>query len=223
MIAPRAAELDHSGEFPWDNVRDINALGLNMMFVPEAYGGMPLSYLCYLACVREISKACASTGIVWATNFHAVKPLIEFGSEEQKARLLPRIADGGLAALAITEPDAGSDATGMKTTLREDGDAIVVDGGKTRYYRGPKIVPADVLTDGRQFHDIDGLKQLLLADQDQLARGLAGKLLTYATGRAPDVADALQMDAMVAAVRSKNYGTRALVHEVVQSEVFQTK
>ena len=131
VIAPRAAELDHSGEFPWDNVRDINALGLNMMFVPEAYGGMPLSYLCYLACVREISKACASTGIVWATNFHAVKPLIEFGSEEQKARLLPRIADGGLAALAITEPDAGSDATGMKTTLRGDGDAIVVDGGKT--------------------------------------------------------------------------------------------
>ena len=130
-IAPRAAECDRSGDFPWDNVRDINALGLNMMFIPEAYGGMSLSYLCYLACVREISKACASTGIVWATNFHAVKPLIEFGSEEQKARLLPRIAQGGLAALAITEPDAGSDATGMKTAFREDGDAIVVDGGKT--------------------------------------------------------------------------------------------
>ena len=131
VIAPRAAELDHSGEFPWDNVRDINALGLNMMFVPEAYGGMPLSYLCYLACVREISKACAATGIVWATNFHAMKPLIEFGSEEQKTRLLPRIAGGGLAALAITEPDAGSDATGMKTAFQDDGDEIVVTGGKT--------------------------------------------------------------------------------------------
>ena len=130
-IAPRAAELDRSGKFPWDNVRDINGLGLNMMFVPEAYGGMQLSYLCYLACVREISKACAATGIVWATNYHAMKPLIEFGNEEQKARLLPRIAEGGLAALAITEPDAGSDATGMKTSFREDGDTIVVDGGKT--------------------------------------------------------------------------------------------
>lgn len=130
-IAPRAAEHDRSGKFPWDNVRDINALGLNLMFVPAAYGGMPLSYVCYLACVREISKACAATGIVWATNFHAIKPLIEFGSEEQKARLLPRIAEGGLAALAITEPDAGSDATGMKTAFREDGDAIVVEGGKT--------------------------------------------------------------------------------------------
>ena len=130
-IAPRAAELDRSSQFPWDNVRDINALGLNMMFIPEAYGGMALSYLCYLACVREISKACAATGIVWATNYHAMKPLIEFGSEEQKARLLPQIAEGGLAALAITEPDAGSDATGMKTSFREDGDTIIVEGGKT--------------------------------------------------------------------------------------------
>ena len=130
-IAPRATQYDRSGEFPWDNVRDINALGLNMMFIPEAYGGMPLSYLCYLACAREVSKACAATGIIWATNFHAMKPLIEFGNEEQKLRLLPRIADGGLASLAITEPEAGSDATGMTTRFEEDGDYIVVNGGKT--------------------------------------------------------------------------------------------
>ena len=68
-------------------------------------------YAAYLACVREISEACASTGIIWATNFHAMKPLIDFGTEEQKQRLLPRVAEGALGALAITEPDAGSDAT----------------------------------------------------------------------------------------------------------------
>jgi len=130
-IAPRADGFDRSGEFPWDNVRDINALGLNAMFVPEAYGGAPLSYRCYLACVREVSKACAATGIIWATTFHGMKPLIEFGTQEQKARLLPRIAEGGLGALAITEPSAGSDATGMRTTFREEGDEIVIDGGKT--------------------------------------------------------------------------------------------
>jgi acyl-CoA dehydrogenase len=130
-IAPRAEHYDRTKEFPWDNVAAINALGLNTMFLPEQYGGFPLPYLCYLACVREISAACASTGIIWATNFHAIKPLIEFGSHEQKARLLPRIAEGGLAALAITEPDAGSDATGMKTRFTEDGDSIIVDGGKT--------------------------------------------------------------------------------------------
>jgi alkylation response protein AidB-like acyl-CoA dehydrogenase len=62
--------------------------GLNAMFVPEAYGGAALSYAAYLECVREISKACASTGVIWATNFHAMKPLVEFGTEEQKQRLL---------------------------------------------------------------------------------------------------------------------------------------
>ena len=81
-IAPRAAEYDRTGEFPWDNIRAINALGLNAMFVPEAYGGAGLAYAAYLACVREISAACASTGIIWATNFHAMKPLIDFGTED---------------------------------------------------------------------------------------------------------------------------------------------
>ena len=130
-IAPRAAAFDRSGEFPWANIRDINELGLNTMFVPEAYGGTGLSYRCYLACVREISAACAATGIIWATNFHAMKPLVDFGSEEQKQRLLPRIAEGALASLVITEPDAGSDATAMRTTFTPDGDEIVVTGTKT--------------------------------------------------------------------------------------------
>jgi len=130
-IAPRAEAYDRDARFPWENVRAINALGLNQMFVPEAYGGAPLSYSAYLACVREISQACASTGIVWATTYHGMKPLIDFGTDAQKRRLLPRIADGGLGALAITEPSAGSDATGMKTRFTPRGDEIVVDGGKT--------------------------------------------------------------------------------------------
>lgn len=127
----RAEHYDKTGEFPWENVNAINNLGLNAMFIPEEYGGAKLSYTAYLECVREISKACASTGIIWATNFHAIKPLIDFGSEEQKLRLLPRIAEGGLAALAITEPDAGSDATGMRTRFTPDGDEIIINGGKT--------------------------------------------------------------------------------------------
>lgn len=130
-LAPRADGFDRTAEFPWKNVEGINRLGLNQMFVPQAYGGSPLSYAAYLSCVREISEACAATGIIWATNFHAMKPLVDFGDEAQKRRLLPRIAEGGLAALAITEPAAGSDATGMQTRFRADGDSIVVDGGKT--------------------------------------------------------------------------------------------
>lgn len=131
QIAPKAEHYDRTAEFPWDNVKAINELGLNAMFIPEAYGGAQMSYTAYLACAREISKACAATGIVWATNYHGMKPLIDWGSEEQKKRLLPRIAEGGLGALAITEPGAGSDATGMRTTFREEGDEIVINGSKT--------------------------------------------------------------------------------------------
>jgi alkylation response protein AidB-like acyl-CoA dehydrogenase len=131
VIAPRAAHYDRTADFPWDNVEAINALGLNAMFVPEPYGGAPVSYCAYLACVRELSKACAATGSVWSTTFHAMKPLIDFGTEEQKRRLLPKIAAGGLGCLCITEPDAGSDATGMRTRFSADGDQIRIDGGKT--------------------------------------------------------------------------------------------
>jgi len=129
-IAPRAGACDRSGEFPWENIRALNRLGLNGMFVPEQYGGAQMSYTAYLECLREISKACASTGGIWATNFHFSKPLIEFGTEEQKRRLLPVMVNGGLGSLTITEPGAGSDATAMKTAFRPEGDHIVVTGEK---------------------------------------------------------------------------------------------
>src|ERR1700722_19765807 len=131
QITPRAAQYDKASEFPCDNIAAINALGLNAMFVPEAYGGAGLSYAAYLACVREISAACASTGIIWATNFHASKPLIDFGTEEKKRGLLPRIAEGALGALAITDPESVTDDSHMTPRFTPDGnDAVIVDGGK---------------------------------------------------------------------------------------------
>src|SRR5690606_13298770 len=131
VIAPNAEHYDRTGEFPWKNIEALNALGLNGLFVPEAYGGAPMSYRLCLAVVKILAEACASTGIIYATNFHGMKPLIDLGTAEQKARLLPRIASGGLGALAITEPNAGSDAAGMQTRFTPDGDEIIVDGGKT--------------------------------------------------------------------------------------------
>jgi alkylation response protein AidB-like acyl-CoA dehydrogenase len=131
LIAPNAERFDRTGKFPWENIRALNELGANMVFVPEAYGGAPSSYRLYLEIVKTISEACAATGIIYATNFHGMKPLIDFGSDEQCKRLLPRIAEGGLGSLAITEPNAGSDATGMRTSFTPDGDDIIVQGGKT--------------------------------------------------------------------------------------------
>lgn len=130
VIAPNAAEADRSGAFPQASVDALNELGLNAIFVPEEYGGAPMRLRLYLEVVKIVSEACASTGIIYATNYHGMKPLIDVGTEEQKERLLPRIAEGGLGALAITEPSAGSDATGMKTRFTPDGKEIVIDGGK---------------------------------------------------------------------------------------------
>jgi len=142
VVAANAEKTDRTAAFPWDNVAAINAIGLNQMFLPEAAGGNPLSYGAYLECVRRISAACAATGIIWATNFHATKPIIDFGTPEQVGRLLRPMADGGLAALCITEPEAGSDATGMRLRLTPDGGEVVVSGSKTFITNGDV---ADVL------------------------------------------------------------------------------
>jgi mono/diheme cytochrome c family protein len=103
------------------------------------------------------------------------------------------------------------------------GEPAVVNGRRMRYLKGPAVDAADVLPDGQRFRNIDEYKQLLLKDKDQLARGLAEKLVTYATGAPPTSADRPEIEAVVAAIRSRNYGFRALVHEIVQSKVFQTK
>ncbi|MEM8689958.1 MAG: acyl-CoA dehydrogenase family protein [Pseudomonadota bacterium] len=155
VIAPSAAGYDASGEFPEASMEALNAMGLNAIFVPEAYGGAPMSYGLYLECVSIISEACASTGIIYATNFHGMKPLIDFGAEEQKERLLPVIAEGGMGSLAITEPSAGSDATGMKTKFTPDGDDILVDGEKIFISNGD--VADRILLFGK-WSDIDDAK-----------------------------------------------------------------
>ncbi len=103
------------------------------------------------------------------------------------------------------------------------GEPVTVAGKRVRYKHGPPVDAADVLSDGRRFRNIDEYQQLLLSDRDQLARALAIKLLTYATGVAPTTADRPKVEAIIESVRGKHYGFRSLVHEVVQSELFQNK
>ncbi|MFT6177718.1 MAG: hypothetical protein ACJAQT_000048 [Akkermansiaceae bacterium] len=95
--------------------------------------------------------------------------------------------------------------------------------GSRRVIKGPPVDPSDVLTDGRSFKDIDEYKLLLLADKDQLARNLTEKLLAYSTGAEPTPLDKLQVESIIDRVREKNYGFRSLIHEIVLSELFQTK
>lgn len=104
-----------------------------------------------------------------------------------------------------------------------DGPPVTINGHRVRYRNGPPVDAADVLSDGRQFQNIDEYKQLLISDQIQLSRALAAKLLSYATGAAPSATDQPKIEAIIENVRKKDYGLRSLVHEIVQSELFRTK
>jgi mono/diheme cytochrome c family protein len=104
-----------------------------------------------------------------------------------------------------------------------NGKPVIVDGRRMPYHEGKKVDPSDVMPDGSKFATVDEFKQLVLKDKDQLARALAVKLLTYATGAIPEATDKAEIETIVRKVRETDYGFRGLVHAVVQSKVFQTK
>jgi mono/diheme cytochrome c family protein len=104
-----------------------------------------------------------------------------------------------------------------------NGKPVVLDGVKMRYLQGRPVDPADALADGRKFENIDEFKQLLLEEKDQITRALTVKLLTYATGAAPEKSDRSKVNAIVAEARTQDYGFRSLIHDIVQSELFRTK
>jgi mono/diheme cytochrome c family protein len=110
-----------------------------------------------------------------------------------------------------------------KYRVTGNGETVTVDGRRMPYRLGKPVDPADIMPGGEPFENIDELKQLLLRDKPQLARALTAKLLTYATGRAPQGSDRDAVEAIVAKISAKDYGLRSLVHEIVLSEIFQNK
>ena len=112
---------------------------------------------------------------------------------------------------------------GWREHYRATGEPRTVNGRRVRFWNGPAVDPGDELPDGRKFRDIDEYKKLILEDKDQLARNLTEKLLAYGTGAAPSIADKPHIETIVGRLRDKNYGFKALIHEIVQSPLFQSK
>jgi alkylation response protein AidB-like acyl-CoA dehydrogenase len=130
-IAPRAAEIDESHEFPWDVVELFRTQGVFGLFYEEGHGGTGTGALLALVAIEEVSKVCATSGLILAAQELGSLGLKLSGSEEQQARYLPGLASGELlAAYALTEAGSGSDSAAMRTTARRDGDEYVLDGGK---------------------------------------------------------------------------------------------
>ncbi len=116
-LAPSAAELDRSNQFPWENVRKLASMGLMGLPFPEEYGGAGADTLATAIAVEEVARACGSTALILAAHVSlGTMPFYLFGTEEQKRRYLPLLASGQMiGALALTEPQAGSDIAGLAT------------------------------------------------------------------------------------------------------------
>ncbi len=131
-LEPRAKEFEDKHEIPKDVLQKLGELGYLGLAVPEAYGGVGADALSYAIVMEELSKACASTStVVTVQNTLVEFPIVEFGTEAQKRKYLPKLATGEwFGAFALTEPESGSDAAGMKTTARREGDVYVLNGSK---------------------------------------------------------------------------------------------
>jgi alkylation response protein AidB-like acyl-CoA dehydrogenase len=165
-IAPRAAEVDQTSEFPWDVYEALVKADLQAVHIPEAYGGAGADAIATVIVIEEVARACASSSLIPAVNKLGTVPLLLAASEEVKARYLAPVARGeAMFSYALSEPEAGSDAAAMKTRAVRSADGYVLNGvkrwitnaGVSKYYTvmavtepsaGPAGISAFVLEDG---------------------------------------------------------------------------
>jgi alkylation response protein AidB-like acyl-CoA dehydrogenase len=130
-FAPRAADIDATGDFPWDNFKDCVAMELPGMGIPVEYGGAGADHVTRAIMVEELARVCGSTSLMIAINGLSTTPLVNWGSAELQARYLPRVVTGEIqGSYCLSEADAGSDVAAMSTRAVRDGDSYVLNGTK---------------------------------------------------------------------------------------------
>ena len=138
-VLPKAAEIDREHRHPAELVKRMAELGFLGIAVPEQYGGSGFDHISYVLAMEEISRACASTGVIMSVmNSLVCDPIYRFGSEEQKQEWLIPLASGKLlGCFALSEPEAGSDAAAQKTVAVREGDSWIINGTKNWITNGP--------------------------------------------------------------------------------------
>lgn len=143
-IVPVRAELDEKNEYPWEIIKTLAQSDMMGLFIPEEYGGLGKGCLELCIAVEELSRACLGVSTTYAANALGTYPLLLFGSDEQKKKYLPDIAKGKkLVAFGLTEANAGSDAGGIQTTARLEGNEYILNGTKQWITNGGE---ADIYT-----------------------------------------------------------------------------
>lgn len=130
-IAPKAEHYDKSHEYPWPVIKKAQELGLTTMSIPEEYGGLGLSLLEECVVTEELAWGCSGMSTAMGVNGLAILPILIAGTEEQKQAYCGRLAGGEMSSYCLTEPEAGSDVAGIKTTARKEGDHYILNGSKT--------------------------------------------------------------------------------------------
>ncbi len=149
-ILPVREHYDRTGEFPWEIVDELRASDLFGVYIPEEYGGFGGGIVEMAIVTEELSRVCGGIALAFSATGLGTMPILLSGSDEQKAKYLPKIATGEtLTAFALTEPDAGSDAGGIKTTAIKDGDEYILNGTKQWITNGgeAKVYTVIALTD----------------------------------------------------------------------------
>ncbi|MDS1270406.1 acyl-CoA dehydrogenase family protein [Lipingzhangella sp. LS1_29] len=178
-IAPRAAETDATGEFPWEVYKDLVASDMHAIHIPEAYGGAGADAVATAIVIEEVARACGSSSLIPAVNKLGTVPLILSGSPELQERYLRPCAEGtAMFSYGLSEPEAGSDAAAMRTRAVRDGDSYVLNGvkrwitnaGVSKYYTvmavtdpdaGARGISAFVVEDGDPGFSVGALEQKL--------------------------------------------------------------
>ena len=137
-IAPYAADCDENSRFPEEALEALNASGFNAVHVPEEYGGQGADSLAACIVIEEVARVDASASLIPAVNKLGTMGLILRGSEELKKKVLPEIAEGAMASYGLSEREAGSDAAGMRTRAKADGDDWILNGAKAWITNGGK-------------------------------------------------------------------------------------
>ncbi len=181
---PRAAEIDQSEEYPWDNVKKLTAAGFMGMTIPQEYGGLGLNYLDAVLVIEQMAKVCGVTGrIVVEANMGGVGAIMKYGSDNQKKLAAGLVLAGDKPAICITEPGAGSAATEMTTTAVKKGNHYIINGTKHWITGGGvsklHLVFARVVEDGKNlgiggFIAVRGESEGLRIGHREPAMGLRG-------------------------------------------------
>ncbi len=131
-VKPLAAQVDDQERFPVETVEKMAKLGLFGIYIPKNYGGAGGDHIMYSIAVEELSRVCATTGVILSAHTSlCAAPIMDFGTEEQKMKYLPKLASGEwIGAFGLTEPNAGTDASAQQTTAVLDGDEYVLNGSK---------------------------------------------------------------------------------------------